>query len=41
VVIDYEDVEDGFNVSPLRPDGHALEPWCNQDEFAIRTQCMD
>jgi hypothetical protein len=32
-VIYYEDVEDGFNVSPLSPDGLVLEHWCNQDEL--------
>ena len=32
-VIYYEDVEDGFNVSPLSSDGQVLEHWCNQDEF--------
>jgi hypothetical protein len=32
-VIYYEDVEDGFNVSPVDPDGRVLEHWCNQDEL--------
>lgn len=32
-VIYYEDVEDGFNVSPLNPEGQVLEHWCNQDEL--------
>ena len=32
-VIYYEDVEDGFNVSPLSPDGQVLAHWCNQDEL--------
>jgi hypothetical protein len=32
-VIYYEDVEDGFNVSPISPDGRVLEHWCNQDEL--------
>ena len=32
-VIYYEDVEDGFNVSPVSPDGRVLEHWCNQDEL--------
>ena len=36
-VIYYEDVEDGFNVSPISPDGRVLEHWCNQDglRFAL------
>lgn len=32
-VIYYEDVEDGFNVSPISSDGRVLEAWCNQDEL--------
>jgi hypothetical protein len=32
-VIYYEDVEDGFNLSPISPDGRVLEHWCNQDEL--------
>jgi len=32
-VIYYEDVEDGFNVSPISADGRVLEHWCNQDEL--------
>ena len=28
-VIYYEDVENGFNVSPIGPDGTVLEHWCN------------
>ncbi len=32
-VIYYEDVEDGFNVSPLSQDGQVLEHLCNQDEL--------
>lgn len=32
-VIYYEDVEDGFQVSPISPDGRVLEHWCNQDEL--------
>jgi hypothetical protein len=32
-VIYYEDVEDGFNVSPLSPDGQILEHWCNDHEL--------
>jgi len=32
-VIYYEDVEDGFNVSPISSDGRVLEHWSNQDEL--------
>ena len=32
-VIYWEDVEDGFNVSPIDSDGRVLEHWCNQDEL--------
>jgi hypothetical protein len=32
-VVYYEDVEDGFQVSPIRPDGRVLEHWCNQNEL--------
>ncbi len=34
-VIYWEDVEDGFNVSPSDRDGRILEHWCNQDELAF------
>ena len=34
-VIDYEDIEDGFNVSPVSPDGWVLEHWCNQDKLGF------
>jgi hypothetical protein len=34
-VINWEDVEDGFNVSPLDADGQILEHWCNQDELGF------
>jgi hypothetical protein len=27
----WEDVEEGFNVSPIGVDGQILEHWCNQD----------
>jgi hypothetical protein len=30
----WEDVEEGFNISPVGPDGAILEHWCNQDELA-------
>lgn len=32
-VIYWEDVEEGFNVSPTTSDGQILEHWCNQDEL--------
>lgn len=32
-VIYYEDVEEGFNLSPVGPDGVILEHWCNQDDL--------
>lgn len=32
-VIYWEDVEYGFNVSPIAPDGRILEHWCNQEEL--------
>ena len=32
-VIDWEDTEYGFNVSPISEDGRILEHWCNQDEL--------
>jgi hypothetical protein len=32
-VMYYEDVEEGFNVSPIAPDGQILEHWCNQDDL--------
>jgi hypothetical protein len=33
-VIYWEDVEEGFNVSPVAPDGRILEHWCNQDALS-------
>lgn len=32
-VIYYEDVEHGFNVSPISSNGTVLEHWCNHDEL--------
>ncbi|HEX7286922.1 MAG TPA: hypothetical protein VF532_12115 [Candidatus Angelobacter sp.] len=32
-VIYWEDIEDGFNVSPISADGRILEHCCNQDEL--------
>ena len=37
-VIYYEDIEGGFNVSPVGPDGEIPEHRCNRDElrFALK-----
>jgi hypothetical protein len=32
-VIYWEDVEDGFNVSPVSSEGTILQHWCNQDDL--------
>src|ERR1700743_3125914 len=32
-VIYWEDVEEGFNVSPIDDDGTILEHWCTQDQL--------
>jgi hypothetical protein len=32
-VIYWEDVENGFNVSPISSDGCIVEHWCNDDEL--------
>ncbi len=32
-VMYYEDVEGGFNFSPLGQDGQVLQHWCDQDEL--------
>jgi len=32
-VMYYEDIEDGWNFSPLSEEGRILEHWCNQDEL--------
>jgi len=34
-VIYWEDVEEGFNVSPVGQDGRILEHWCNQDDLGL------
>lgn len=34
-VIYWEDIEEGFNVSPINVEGKILEHWCNQDELAF------
>jgi hypothetical protein len=31
----WEDVEAGFNISPVGTDGRILEHWCNQDELGF------
>src|SRR6266542_3788757 len=31
----WEDVEDGFNLSPVTDDGRILEHWCNQDDLGL------
>lgn len=42
-VIYWEDVEEGFNVSPVDSEGNVLEHWCNQDElgFALNAWIED
>jgi hypothetical protein len=34
-VMYWEDVEEGFNISPVGSDGRVLEHWCNQDALGI------
>jgi hypothetical protein len=34
-VIYWEDVEEGFNVSPIAPDGRIPEHSCNQDDLGL------
>ena len=34
-VIYWEDVDEGFNVSPVDHAGQILEHWCNQDELGF------
>src|SRR4051794_23458686 len=34
-VIYWEDVEEGFNLSRIAPDGRILEHWCNQDALSL------
>jgi hypothetical protein len=34
-IIDWEDFEEGSNLSPVAPDGRVLEHWCNQDELKL------
>jgi hypothetical protein len=40
-VIYWEDVECGFNVSPIGPDGRILEHWCNQDPLTVALYRLD
>ena len=32
-VVYWEDIDEGFNVSPIDKDGTILEHWCNQDQL--------
>jgi hypothetical protein len=34
-VIYWDDIEEGFNLSPAAPDGRILEHWCNQDALSL------
>jgi len=34
-VIYWEDIDEGFNISPVGPDGTILEHWCNQDDLSL------
>jgi hypothetical protein len=34
-ILYYNDIEDGFNTSPVGPDGAILEYWCNQDSLQV------
>ena len=34
-VVYWEDVEDGFNISPVSSEGQLLEHWCNQNELGL------
>jgi len=38
-VIYWEDVEEGFNVSPIATDGQILQHSCNQDELGLALNC--
>ena len=42
-VIYWEDIEEGFNVSPVAEDGQVLEHWCDQNElrFALNSWIED
>lgn len=39
-VIYWEDVEEGFNLSPVASDGRILEHWCNQDELRLALNAL-
>lgn len=39
-VIYWEDVEEGFNVSPIAPDGRILKHLCNQDDLGFALKCL-
>jgi len=34
-VMYWEDVEEGFNISPVGSDGQILQHWCNQDDLGV------
>jgi hypothetical protein len=38
-VIYWEDVEEGFNISPITADQHISEPGANQDELRLALNC--
>jgi len=40
-VIYWEDVECGFNISSIGPDGRILEHWCNQDPLTVALYRLD
>jgi hypothetical protein len=37
-VLYWEDIEEGFNLSPVSSDGLVLQHWCNQDELKFAIQ---
>jgi len=37
-VLYFEDVEEGFNFSPINEEGLILEHWCNQDSLRFALQ---
>jgi hypothetical protein len=40
-VIYWEAVEEGFNLTPVSPDGTILEHCCNQDELRFALNALD
>jgi len=34
-VMYWEDVQEGFNISPVGSDGQILQHWCNQDDLGV------